>query len=77
LGAAAMSADLLAAQHDRQRARHMRTGCILRHQLGAIERDVEEELQSRDRGVERDRRGALIDAVQLERYADPRRGGIG
>ena len=38
----------------------------LAHQLGAIERDVEEELQARDGGVDGDRRGATIDHVQLE-----------
>ena len=42
----------------------MRTGCILA--INSADRGcLEEELQSRDRGVQRDRRDALIDAVQL------------
>ena len=57
--------DLLTAQHHRQRARHAHR-LHLGHQLATIQRDVEEELQARDRRVQRDRRGALIDQVQLE-----------
>ena len=38
--------DLLAAQHHRQRARHAHR-LHLGHQLAAVERDVEEELQAR------------------------------
>ena len=37
----------------------------LGHQVGTIECDLEEELQSADRGIERDRRGAAINQVQL------------
>jgi hypothetical protein len=35
------------------------------HQFAVIERDLEEELQPGDRRIERDRRDALIDQVQL------------
>jgi len=42
-----------------------------------IERHTEEELKSRDRGVERDGRSALIDEVQLEVTQILDRGGIG
>ena len=63
-GGSDQAAHLLATQHDRQGARHKHR-LHLRHQLGHVQRDVEEELQSRDRRVERDRRGAVIDQVQL------------
>ena len=43
-----------------------RTALNLGHQLAPIERGVEEELQAGDRRVKRDRRGALLDQVQLE-----------
>ena len=42
-----------------------------------VERDVEEELQSGDGGVERDRRSAMINQVQLEVTQILDRGGIG
>jgi hypothetical protein len=38
----------------------------VRRQLAAARGDLEKELQSTDRGVDDDRRGALIDKVQLE-----------
>jgi hypothetical protein len=57
--------DLVTVEHYRQRSRHVHR-LHLGHQRGAVERDVKEELQSGDRRVERDRRGAAIDHVQLE-----------
>jgi hypothetical protein len=56
---------LLTAQHHWQRARHAHR-LHLGHQFAAIERDIEEELQPGQRRIERDRRSALIDQVQLE-----------
>ena len=38
----------------------------LEHELGPAQRDVEEELQPGDRGVDVDRAGAGVDQVQLE-----------
>jgi hypothetical protein len=58
-------ADFLPTQDDGQCPWHKHR-LHLRHQLAAIERDVEEELQSRDGRVERDRHGAAIDQVQLK-----------
>jgi hypothetical protein len=57
--------DLVTAQDHRQRSRHMHR-LHLGHQRAAVERDAEKELQPGDRRVERDRRGAAIDHVQLE-----------
>jgi hypothetical protein len=56
--------DFLAAQHHRQRVRNTHRLHLV-HQFAVIERDFEEELQPGDRGIERDRRDALIDQVQL------------
>src|ERR1700735_3390348 len=75
LGGGNQRADLLPTQDDRQGPRHEHR-LHLRHQLAAIERDVEEELKSRDRGVERDGRGAAINEVQLEVAQILDRGGI-
>ena len=58
------TAHFLAAEHNRQGARdthRLHPG----HQSGLIGRDREEELQPRDRRIERDRRGAVVDQVQL------------
>ncbi|MNR16317.1 hypothetical protein D3C85_1329140 [compost metagenome] len=55
----------VAAEHHRQLLRHMYVAHPL-DQFAAIERDVEEELQAGDGGVERDRRDAPVDQVQLE-----------
>lgn len=63
-GGSNQAADFLAAQHHGELVRHVH-GLHLRHQFATIERDVEEELQSNDRGVERNRRGAAIHQVQL------------
>ena len=54
----------LGAEHHRQRSGHphrLHPG----HQFLMVEGDVEEELQPADRRVERDRRDAVIDQVQL------------
>jgi hypothetical protein len=56
--------DFLAAQHHWQRLRDTHRTHLV-HQLAVVERDLEEELQPSDRGIERDRRDALIDQVQL------------
>jgi len=56
---------LLTAQHHWQRARHAHR-LHLGHQLAAIERDIEQELQPSQGRIERDRRSALIDQVQLK-----------
>jgi hypothetical protein len=37
----------------------------LDHQLGLVERDLEEKPQASDRGIERARRSAVIDQMQL------------
>ena len=55
---------LLPTQDHRQLVRDMHRG-HLGHQLALVERDLAEELQPSDRGIERYRRGALIDQVQL------------
>ena len=55
---------LFATQHHRQRTGYAQVA-HLAHQLGTLERHLEEKLESRDRGVERDRRDAPIHAVQL------------
>ena len=68
--------DLLAAEHHRQALRQP-DRLHSRHQLAALERDVEEELQPADRGVERHRRGAGIDQVQLVVAQVLHRGAIG
>jgi hypothetical protein len=57
--------DLVHAEHYRQRARHLHR-LHPGHHLGAVERDVEEELQPGDGGVERDGRGAGVDEMKLE-----------
>jgi hypothetical protein len=56
--------DLVPTQHHRQGAGHSHR-IHLGHQLALIERDLEEELQPRDCSIERHRRGAEIDQVQL------------
>ncbi|MDR3740244.1 MAG: hypothetical protein P4L40_14615, partial [Terracidiphilus sp.] len=56
---------LLATQHHRQLLGYTHVA-HLGHQFAAVERDVEEELQPGDGGIERDRRDAPIDQVQLE-----------
>jgi hypothetical protein len=67
--------DLIETEHHRRGLRDAhRTG--LGQQLPAPLRDAEEELQSRERCVERDRRGALVDQMQLEQPEVLGRGGI-
>ena len=56
--------NLVPTQHHRQGAGHSH-GIHLGHQLALIERDLEEELQPRDRSIERYRRSAEIDQMQL------------
>ena len=75
-GAVDQAAHLLAAQDHRQRAGHAH-GAHLGHQLGTVQRHLEEELQSGDRGVERDRRDAPIHAVQLVAAQVLDTGGVG
>jgi hypothetical protein len=67
---------LIAAEHHRQRVRHA-YGLHPGHQLSSAERDVEEELQSGEGGIERDGRGALIDQIQLEAAQILDGGGVG
>ncbi len=55
---------LLRAEHHGQRAWHPH-GLHAGHQFGLIERDLEEELQSGDRGIERHGRDAVVDQMQL------------
>jgi len=57
--------DLLAAQYHGQLARFAHR-THHRHQLAAVERDLEEEPEARDRRVDRHRRSALINQVQLK-----------
>ncbi|HQT34259.1 MAG TPA: hypothetical protein PLE06_09480 [Thiobacillus sp.] len=67
---------LLTAQHHRQRVRHvdrLHLGC----QLGLVGGDVEEELQPGDRRIERDRRDAVINQVQLVVAQVLHAGGVG
>jgi hypothetical protein len=64
LRVAAIRRDLVPAQHHRQGARHSHR-IHLGHQLALIERDLEEKLQPRDRSIERHRRSAEIDQMQL------------
>ena len=54
----------LAAQHHRQRLRNTHRAHLV-HQFAVIERDLEEELQAGDRGIERDRRDSVIHQMQL------------
>jgi hypothetical protein len=77
LGAAAIRRPTSShAQDDRQLARH---GHVrhLEHQLAAAQRDVEEELQPGERGVDGDRAGAGVDQVQLEAAQVLGGGGVG
>ena len=67
---------LLPTQDHRQLVRNLHRG-HLGHQLALIERDLEEELQPRDRGIERHRRGAVIDQVQLVAAQILDRSGVG
>jgi hypothetical protein len=64
-GGGDQAADFLGAQDDRQLARH---GHVrhLEHDLRPAQRDVEEELQTGDGGVDGDRAGAGVHQVQLE-----------
>ena len=55
---------LLTAQYHRQGARETHRLHLV-HQFAVIERDLEEELQPGDRSIERDRRDAVIDQMQL------------
>ena len=48
----------------------------LGHHLAAADRDAEEELQACERRIERDRRRALIDQMQLEEPKLLGRGGV-
>ena len=68
--------DFLTAQHHRQRVRNTHRLHLV-HQFAVIERDFEEELQPGDRGIERDRRDALIDQVQLVAPQILDAGGVG
>src|ERR1700721_3987185 len=58
------AARLLAAQYHRQHTGDANVA-HLSDQLGTLQRHLEEELESRDRGVERNRRDAPIHTVQL------------
>jgi hypothetical protein len=60
----------------RKRARHAHR-LHLGHQLAAVERDLEEVLQPGEGRVQRDRRGPLIDQVQLEATQILDSGGVG
>ena len=57
--------NLILAEHHGQGLRHSH-GLNLGQQLAAAQRDLEEELQAGERGVDRDRRGALVDQLQLK-----------
>jgi hypothetical protein len=59
------SRHFLAAQHDRQPLLHAHLA-DLGHKLRAIERDLEQELNRRERCIERDGRHARPDQMQLE-----------
>lgn len=67
--------DLLATEHHRQRLRHSHR-TRLGHQLPATQRDAKEELQSRERRVQRDRRRAMVNQMQLEQPKILGRGGV-
>lgn len=64
-GGGDQAADFLGAEDHRQLARHGHVG-HLEHELGPAQRDVEEELQPGEGGVDGDRAGAGVDQVQLE-----------
>lgn len=55
---------LVATQHHRQFVRHAYR-LHLAHQFGVVERVLEQELQAAERVIDRDRRGAAIDHIQL------------
>jgi len=57
--------DFILAEHHGQGLRHTH-GLDLCQQLAAAQRHLEEELQCGERGVDRDRRGTLVDHVQLK-----------
>jgi hypothetical protein len=67
---------LVAAEDHRQLLGHMHIAHP-GHQFATAERDVEEELQSCDGGIERDRRDAPVDQVQLETSQILRGGRVG
>ena len=68
--------DLVAAEHHGQGAWHPHR-LHLGHQLSTTKGDVEEELQSGEGGVDRDRRSALINQVQLKTSQLLNAGGVG
>ena len=67
--------DFISTEHHRQRLRHAHR-TRLGHQLPVAKRDAEEELQPGQRRIERDRRRALIDQMQLEQPKILGRGGV-